>query len=515
MILGVIGVIVAISLSFIFLRLAGGDKLEHIGTWILSANFAGAFFAINFAFIGYNLSPYSKLWRRLSWGHWILIFWLLLLPIIPIICLIIKPNLAIIIAVIISPWAIFLSAFTYYRTSELIDPRRVLAAEYTHQKIKNYCARLASTLTKDSEKQKAEQPLPTSEQPTHMWDYRTNVIEVKHEPLWDRLMIVFSVAVDAHDYEVFEIAFDKAVGIYKELLKHKSDDISDVSNGLQYIADRRFKSLLALVGKSPSDRIFMETINSRLCVELTSSECLHGFKERFPLSIMEMQSAICQEALVKRKDYDVLKAINAIHTFTGVAAAECRNDPKDVYAPFTVSHSIWIIKRIGSYAASGKNVEILYRCLDALSWLGCGIAVHSADPKHRMDKPLKACISSLVQLGREARHNQLQCFWESCILPPHIHAEEKLGWILKLLVQIPESGDYYLKDTITEAYSRLRGFECSIEPNPQTNPKFWIKDKKDENGKEIPHKCSMSGREGYDWEIDYSDESELKEYTLH
>ena len=93
-----------------------------------------------------------------------------------------------------------------------------------------------------------------------------------------------------------------------------------------------------------------------------------------------------------------------------------------------------------------------------------------------------------------------------------------MGWILKLLVKLPAGSDrekFYLEDTITEAYCRIRGFECRIEQNPDLNPKFWIKDEKDESGKPVPHQSCMMGRDGYNWTIDYSDEGELKEYTLH
>jgi hypothetical protein len=515
---GWIGAFVAAALSFWFIHLGAGKKLDHVGTWILSANFAAAFFAINFAFIGYNLSPYSKLWRRLSWSHWVLILLLLSLPTLPIIALLLQPDWVWSAAVAISPWVTFLSAVTYFMTGDLIDPRRVLKVEYTSKAISGYCWKLAATIEEDSKQQKAANVLPIGEQPMHMSDYRPNVIEAKHEPLWDRLMIVFSVAIDAHDYEVFEIAFDRAFAVYKELLRARDTGESRVAQGLQYVAERRFKSLLVMVGKSSSDRIFMEAINSRLCVELTSAESLRAFKEKLPMSIMGMLEAICRDALVGGKDYDALKSLNAIHTFTGVAAAEARKNQADFLAPFSVAAPIDVIKRIGSYAVTAGDVDALYRCLEALEWLGCGIAARCGKPDHREEEPLKACISSLVQLGREARHKKLQCFWERCILPPHIHAEEKMGSILNLLEQIPARNDdeqFFLEGTITEAYSRIRGFMCRIEPDKSFNPKFWIIDEKDKSGKPVPCTTSMMGGKGYNWTIDYSDVAELKEYTLH
>jgi hypothetical protein len=514
---GWIGALIAAALSFWFIGLGAEKKLDHAGTWVLSANFAAAFFAINFAFIGYNLSPYSKLWRRLSWSHWLLIFLLLSLPVLPIVALLLRPDWVWSAAVAISPWVTFLAAVTYFTTSDLVDPRRVLKMEYTSKRIDDYFAKFAKTIEADSNLQNDENPLPSKDRPMHMWDYRPNVIEAKHEPLWDRLMMVTSVAIDAHDYQVFEIAFDRAFAIYKRLLQAQSGVDHHVKDGLQYVAERRFKALLDLVGKSSSDRIFMEVISSRLCVELTSPASLQRFNSDFPMSIMRMLEAICREAPEIGKDYDALKALNAMHTFTGVAAIEARvND--DFLAPFSVAAPISMIKRVGSYSISGGDVETLYRCFESLEWLGCSLAALCALSDHKEDEPLKACVSSLVQLGREARSHKLQCFDERCILPPHIHAEEKLGSILKLLAQIPASSGekgFYLQQTITEAYGRLRGFECHIDPDPKSNPKFWIKDEKDAHGKKVPMIDSMKGAQGYSWEIDYSDESELKEYNLY
>lgn len=512
------GVVIAFVLSVWFSNVLGERDLSSHGRWILGATFAATFFSVNFAFIGFNLSPYSKLWRRLSLRHWGLIILLLVIPLFPVATLLVKPEKIWNAAVAVAPFVTLLSLFAYRTSADLLDPRRVIKQEYSPKAIAHYRTSLRSAIDLDSSKQKSSTLLPASERPMHMWDYRPYVIEAKSEPLWDRLMIIVSVALDAHDYEVFEIAFDKAFMIYKALLQAEDGMEGRSAEGLEYVAERRFKSLIALIGKSGSDRIFMEVVNSRLCAELTSPDCLRGFKEKFPMSLMGMLEEICAQSLLNKKEYDALKALNAVHTFTSVAAAEARKDKSDYLATFGVAGPIWIIKRIGSHSVVGGDVEMLYRCLESLAWLGCGMAAHSALKGHQEHEPLKACILSLVQLGREARNKKLQCFWDRCILPPHIHAEEKLGWILKLLVQIPPTGEgekFIFEDTITTAYCRLRGFDCHIEHNPRSNPKFWIRDDEDEYGNKIPHQISMKGAEGYDWIIDYSDEAELKEYALH
>jgi hypothetical protein len=65
-----------------------------------------------------------------------------------------------------------------------------------------------------------------------------------------------------------------------------------------------------------------------------------------------------------------------------------------------------------------------------------------------------------------------------------------------------------------QAYSRLRGVQCILEPKGGRHPKFWITELQRES-KAIPHIEHESGMFGYCGELDYSDFNNLKEYKLY
>lgn len=514
-----IGAPAALGLSVLFFNLAEHANFKEAGTWLMTANFATAFFAINFAFIGYNLSPYSKLWRRLSGMHWTIFSCLLIFPLLPALSFLIWPSSLWHAALVVAPWVAFLAIHAYLLTAEILDPVRVLHAEYTDAAIEAYRERLAQLVEEDRKRQDGQELVPIGEMPMHMMSYRPMVIETTTGGMWDRLMTVLSVAVDMHDFAVFSVAFDKCFAILKALVSQRKGLDARILAGLRDIASRRMQSVLITIGKSSSDRVFMEAANNRLCLELTSTECLTNFRSQLPKHLFEMIEFICKETLVGGKSYDALKGLNAIHAFTNATAKHVREmsaeertslGPQVTFLDLPLlANCVSVIKVLGQYAIRAGDVEFLYRCLESLDWLGCEMA------KHKMEEPLLACMAGLVQLGREARHKKLQCFWERCSLPPHLHAEEKLGDILTWLVQQRTEKGFWCERSISAALSRLRGYFCYIKPDPKSNVAFWITDELDEKGDRVPCKYHSTAASGYTSEIDYSDPSELKEYQLY
>ena len=75
-------------------------------------------------------------------------------------------------------------------------------------------------------------------------------------------------------------------------------------------------------------------------------------------------------------------------------------------------------KVLGLAAIDIGRTEFMYRCLDALGWLGCS-ALQSNNVTIGIE-----CLQGLIQLGRKARAEKLACFWDSCGLSPYDHALE-------------------------------------------------------------------------------------------
>lgn len=492
--------IIATALLVVFFLKGRTIDLSKSSTWLLTGNFTIAFFAINFAFIGYNLSPYAKLWRRLSSIHWFVFGMIMVLPLFPAISMLWWPDSLWYSALLISPILGYFAVHSYLLTEEFLDPLRVLEADYGRSTVEKYCVRLVEAVRADEKRQSENRLVPIREGPLHMVSPRTLVLETPNAGLWDRLMTVTSVSVDLHDFAVFSRAFDKAIAIFRQLYLATGDS----SESLQLVARRRIEAIVQIVERSPSAAIFAEAVHCRLCFELT--ECVRRGDFRTPLAAAwaGFIEDACQEALVNKKPYDPIKGMNAIYSVVSAGSKQVRDGLGGALDDSLLASYASIIKRFGQYAIKGDNVEFLYRCFESLSWLGCEMA------KAQREEPLKACIAGLVQLAREARYKRLKCFWSACLIPPHLHAEEHLGHILTWLVQYKTATGFFLDGTIAGAYSRIRGFECGISADSASNPVSWVKEDKAK-----PHRIHEMGRHGYYGVIDYSDEGELKEYDLH
>jgi hypothetical protein len=104
-----------------------------------------------------------------------------------------------------------------------------------------------------------------------------------------------------------------------------------------------------------------------------------------------------------------------------------------------------VIKTLGQEAIIIRNSDFLYRCLDALGWLGC-----SAVKNNSRDVGL-ACLQGLIQLGRESRAANLECFWSNCSLLPFDHAYERIDWMLTWVISITQDKreswlDYWVEE---------------------------------------------------------------------
>ena len=87
-----------------------------------------------------------------------------------------------------------------------------------------------------------------------------------------------------------------------------------------------------------------------------------------------------------------------------------------------------------------------------------------------------------------------------------------LTWLIK---DLADDGSFSMKEVAEQAYSRIRGVQCTIEPRSNTNPVFWIAEVVDQKtNKPIPHVEAMKGMFGYYGEIDYSNHQEITEYHL-
>ena len=158
-------------------------------------------------------------------------------------------------------------------------------------------------------------------------------------------------------------------------------------------------------------------------------------------------------------------------------------------------------KVLGLAAIDIGRTEFMYRCLDALGWLGC-----SALQLNNVTIGIE-CLQGLIQLGRKARAEKLACFWDSCGLSPYDHALERVEWMLSWVFKLsPEEKERWLR-VFGEAISRLKGRTTTVTLDSD-KPEYTLHESKE------PYKISiMDGRRSA--EIDFSDPNCLKEFRLY
>jgi hypothetical protein len=161
------------------------------------------------------------------------------------------------------------------------------------------------------------------------------------------------------------------------------------------------------------------------------------------------------------------------------------------------------IHGLGHRAVEARDTDFLYRCLEAIAWIGCA-AVRQDDRA-----VCATCLQALAQLGREARAGQLECFWRNCLLTPFDHADERIGWVASWLHVVPAAQRGAWCALVAEAFARLHGcrYEVSLEKDGEDDRLKITYDPS------ISHKASIDDN-GRLRTIDYSDPAVLKELDL-
>jgi hypothetical protein len=169
---------------------------------------------------------------------------------------------------------------------------------------------------------------------------------------------------------------------------------------------------------------------------------------------------------------------------------------EDVIDTYDLAAYASAVQDVGDVAIDAEDANTLWQCLETLGWIGCSaVRADSSEIAHR-------AAGGLVQLGRLARHAQLECHWNRCALTPYQHAVERLQWLLSWIPRT-ENPDRWL-DLFDQAFSRLIGrryeFEYSGEKITHTvGEEAWVEGFSADGGSR---------------RLDYSDHAMLKQQAL-
>lgn len=156
---------------------------------------------------------------------------------------------------------------------------------------------------------------------------------------------------------------------------------------------------------------------------------------------------------------------------------------------------------LGETAIELSDSEALYRCLETLAWIGCSAVRYDGTETGRRT------AEALVQLGRRARAEDIDCFWDRCARTPYDHTVEHLSWMVSW---IPRSVNGRARlGVLGRAASRLQGVKMTLDLDDSTDPPTVTVAKSPS-----PHKESVEDH-GVRRTYDYSDDTMVDEFQLH
>lgn len=286
-----------------------------------------------------------------------------------------------------------------------------------------------------------------------------------------------------------------------------------IASGINEIARTRLRSIISSIFKNGKNEIFLYTLANELCAFLRRDDIFNNPTSSICLAISSDLVWIGEQMLENKNVIDPVNILNTLHS---ILEAGCQaifiKDNKDIdiqMGRYSIATYVYQIKTLAESALKSENSHFAYRCMETLSYIGCNAA------KIKAENVIISTLESIVQVARVARSLKIGCFWSRCLIPVESHAEEFMGHIMTWLIHdLDSQGNFYLKNYAEQAYSRLRGYECEINPDRRWSPYFWIKEI-EEDGNKIPHIESQSGMYGYGGSSDYSDYSNLKEHVLY
>lgn len=491
-------------------------NIDEITSWLLGVNFTVAIFSINFTFFGYQLSKYKAIYSAITKRQWLNIIVLLSLPLLPLISFLVAPEYFEKIALWILPILIFSSIDNAILTTRYLSADKFIENSINDKTIRKYIDALSKEIKLESdEHQRHLDSLNENPMPMHTYRFESSTLGIEPTDLWDSMTIVTNLSVDNNDYPIFRKSLNAILRIVVSFYSFKSaeKDSHKIESGIQNIARKRFRSIIASVAEKDNNGIFLQALSNELCNFLMEDDLFKNPCSDLSRSITSDATWIAKKILESHNVIEPIKALNTIHRIAEINIYEMeRTRPENIsdeINKYYISAYAYDIKILGDAALNNGNFHFAYRCMESLSYLGCSAA------KLKSKQTVVAAFESIVQMGRLARKLKIGCFWSRCLIPAESHAEEFMGHILTWLIQdIDTAGNFFMKAHAEQAYSRIRGFKCSIKPKANLNPYFWINELK-ENGEKIPHIEHESGRYGYNGISDYSDFSNLKDYVLY
>ncbi len=484
-----------------------GSALSNLAPVLIAVCLTTAIFAINFSFYQYQTSPYKELRRKFSPVHIRLAILIFLLSILPLLALIYAADFVVALSLTLIPTIGVFGFVLLVIAKTEVDVVNMIKGQASKKNISRFLKEYSCNVTNALSKVDNISLSDVSDTPTHEWQWIITPPQPPHSPLMliesANFLIVKNGDVTSFS-SLYEIALDLVGIIFEFKPKHLKNDDYRIRRVLAQEAARLLNRVCIDALKSDDSssfsRVIINQTSERLVTQASQfhqteeySSCLLSLLDMVGMKSYERGFADIAISVISLSRSIVNKGLDR----PNMAGIDC-----SLYR-HALPYLTYPIRHLGSQAVKKSDSETLYRCLDAYAWLGC------AATKKLNYGVAKECLRSLAQLGREARSQNLECFWSRCSISPWEHAEERIKWILTWVPKIdPLEWDVWI-GVVAEAYQRLTGHQVEIKIEEKDGvPNCKI------NEKEETYIVGYWDH-GQEREIDYSDFSFLKDMEMY
>ncbi|MCK8817563.1 hypothetical protein MWH28_09360 [Natroniella sulfidigena] len=469
---------------------------------LISIGLTIAIFAVNFSFLEYQFSPYRALLESITQVQIITSGLLLLLAISPLIVLIINSSLVAPIALIMIPLiacaSILLTKVSRYESNPIVMLNRTCSKK----KVDNFLERYSQDIDNHLQEIKRLELSQGGDIPEHEWSERVLPHFHKDDP-FNILASLGRLAIENSDVHTFGRVIERSLEAgkwieNKRLVESVSPAYKVKSLLLRHAQQNILRLAIASYELDKSNIFAIKFLEVADLFIKREAARLNQTSRLFKAVLNKM--VIVAKNLLQEQDDD--SALIPIIVVRQAVQKGLDNPSEEPLFDAKLGNLTHFIKEMGQQAVTARNTEYLYRCLDALSWLGCSAIKRDNYEVGRL------CLQGLVQLGRESRAEELECFWTMCVLQPVDHVYKKLKLISTRVPSLAEAKarEKWLK-LISTAFSMLCGTKHTVSITDIENKEIIIEDSKE------PYKISIT-KEGRSRTIDFSNYQFTQEYEL-
>jgi hypothetical protein len=460
-----------------------------------------AVFAVNFSFLEYQFSPYRAALRVVAPSHVTAASLVLFLALAPIAAAVLQWH-TVAVAVFVIPLVMLSSIALALLARHNADPLSNVRRDFGESRLRQFLRYYAQNVRKQLDEISRLQLSTPKQMPMHEFDRRTPPPSELADP-YQFAASILAIAIERSDLYVLD-------HILQMLLR-----ACDYAEGFRDITGRKLEHPVDEVVRQYSVSV-LDEVARRCRIQDKTGACCSKFLDvasayirracgsgaqgnKLCRGVLEMMTATSKQLLNEGLRNEALTTI-VVAREAVQKGMESPNTTQDLF--FEALRAYVAAPKILGYAATGLgNADFLYRCLDALGWLGCS-AVQLDNVTIGIE-----CLQGLIQLGRKSRAANLACFWDSCALSPYDHADERLSWMLSWVFKLtPERQKRWL-GLFGEAKSRLTGRTITITIDSD-KPAYTFHEE------DKPYKILFSS-EGHHGEIDFSDPQCLKEFRIY